>query len=139
MQKTNKILNMSNISNILKDLRTQKQIFQKQIANDLKISYVSQSTDYLTNTYGSWERGNTEPPIDMLIALAKYFNVPVDYLIGNANEDSIIIIQNELSEDENYLIDLVRQLNMKDKSTIYELTELMVQAKKKGERHAKLL
>ncbi len=121
MQKTNKILNMSNISNILKDLRTQKQIFQKQIANDLKIE---------TNTYGSWERGNTEPPIDMLIALAKYFNVPVDYLIGNANEDSIIIIQNELSEDENYLIDLVRQLNMKDKSTIYELTELMVQAKK---------
>ncbi len=121
MQKTNKILNMSNISNILKDLRTQKQIFQKQVANDLKIE---------TNTYGSWERGNTEPPIDMLIALAKYFNVPVDYLIGNANEDSIIIIQNELSEDENYLIDLVRQLDMKDKSTIYELTELMVQAKK---------
>jgi len=112
---------MSNISNILKDLRTQKQIFQKQVANDLKIE---------TNTYGSWERGNTEPPIDMLIALAKYFNVPVDYLIGNANEDSIIIIQNELSEDENYLIDLVRQLDMKDKSTIYELTELMVQAKK---------
>lgn len=40
-------------------------------------------------------------------------------------------MQNELSEDENYLIDLVRRLEIKDKNTIYELTELMVQSKKK--------
>lgn len=105
----------------LKTIRQEKKITQKEIANTLNKSIT---------TICDWERGRTEPSIDDLSKISKFFNVSIDYLVGNANEEGFIVIQNELSEDENYLIDLVRQLNMKDKSTIYELAELMVQAKK---------
>ena len=39
----------------------------------------------------------------------------IDYLVNNSNEEGLIIMQNELSKDENYLIDLVRRLEIKDK------------------------
>ncbi len=105
----------------LKTIRQEQKITQKEIANNLNKSIT---------TICDWERGRTEPSIEDLTKLSKIFNVSIDYLVNNSNEEGLIIMQNELSEDENYLIDLVRQLDMKDKSTIYELTELMVQAKK---------
>lgn len=33
--------------------------------------------------YQDWEYGNTKPGFDSLIALANFFNVTVDYLVGN--------------------------------------------------------
>ncbi len=105
----------------IKELRQNNNISQKKLAEIVECSQ-SIICDY--------ENGKSEPSLLMLKKISKYFNVSIDYLVGNANEEGMIIMQNELSEDENYLIDLVRQLDMKDKSTIYELTELMVQAKK---------
>ncbi len=104
---------MSNISLILKYLRTQNGDYQKTIANNLNIE---------TNTYGSWERGNTEPPIDMLITLAKYFNVTVDYLVGIENEDYTKILNNdninELHSNEIELLGIFRNLNKQQKKEI---------------------
>ncbi len=106
---------MSNISLILKDLRTQKDAFQKDVANDLNIE---------TNTYGSWERGNTEPPIDMLITLAKYYGVSVDYLVGIENEDytkSRTKNDNVASnKKEKILIDIFRELNNAGKEELLD-------------------
>lgn len=34
------------------------------------------------NNYYRWQRGTTKPAMNSLIALAKYFDVSVDYLIG---------------------------------------------------------
>ncbi len=34
-----------------------------------------------------WKSGYIEPNIDDLIKLARYFNVSIDYLVGNENED----------------------------------------------------
>ncbi|EOZ2853513.1 helix-turn-helix transcriptional regulator [Listeria monocytogenes] len=36
-------------------------------------------------TYGGYERGTIVPPYDKIEKIAKYFNVSVDYLMGNTN------------------------------------------------------
>jgi transcriptional regulator with XRE-family HTH domain len=73
---------MKKFHEILKELRIEKKISQKQISIDIGIS---------TSHYQSYEYGKTKPTIDNLIKFCQYFNVSADYLIGlsdikNANE-----------------------------------------------------
>ncbi len=57
----------------LKELREQKKISQHKLVNDL---------DLKPTTYNSWENFKREPSIEMLIKLADYYNVTLDYLVG---------------------------------------------------------
>jgi DNA-binding XRE family transcriptional regulator len=57
----------------LKELRKEIQLLQKQLASDLGVTQVC---------VAKWETGTREPSLDMLIKLAKYFNVTTDYLLG---------------------------------------------------------
>lgn len=56
----------------LKELRKEKGISQVKLAMDL---YVNQ------NTISRYENGEREAGYDMLIKIADYFNVSVDYLL----------------------------------------------------------
>lgn len=75
--------------NRLKDLREDRDLFQEDIA---KILNVGQTT------YSAWERGVNEPSITVLITLADFYNVSLDYLVGrtkakeevNAKEKAVI-------------------------------------------------
>lgn len=58
----------------LKELREAKGVSQVQVANSLLI---------YQQRYQRYEEGNREPSIGMLIKLADYFEVSVDYLIGH--------------------------------------------------------
>jgi len=58
---------------ILKELRLEKNISQKQLSADIGIS---------TSHYQSYEYGKTKPTIDNLIKFCEYFNVSADYLLG---------------------------------------------------------
>lgn len=87
----------------LKELRTEKDIFQKDIAKALNCT---------VSCVSSWEKGITQPSIDNLSQLADFFNCSVDYLIGRENEDGRIInAAPQLSSDEQELLDGFRQLN----------------------------
>lgn len=57
----------------LKELRLEKAVTQEDIAKLLNMSKMAVC---------HWERGNSEPSIEQLKALAVYFDVSVDYLIG---------------------------------------------------------
>ena len=57
----------------LKELRTENNLTQTQIAAKLGIRQQS---------YTRYENGTGEPSLDTLIAIAKLFNVSVDYLLG---------------------------------------------------------
>ena len=57
----------------LKSLRASKKISQKGFAQALKVSQ---------QTVASWENGRTEPSNAALTAIADYFNVSADYLLG---------------------------------------------------------
>lgn len=56
----------------LKDLREDRDIKQSEIAEILNVRQ---------NTYSQYENGQRQIPIDLLIILAKYYNVSVDYIL----------------------------------------------------------
>ena len=62
----------------LKNIRTDKDKTQQEIADILKID---------RKTYCRYENGLHEIKIDVLIRLAKYYNLSLDYLAGLVNEE----------------------------------------------------
>ena len=61
---------------VISRLRKNKNISMKQASLDLGIPYT---------TYVSYEKGDRQPNSEVLIALADYFGVTVDYLIGRSD------------------------------------------------------
>ena len=65
---------MKIIAKNIKHLRRLKGLTQEQLAEELSIS---------RSRIGSYEEGRSEPPIETLIDLSHYFNLPVDIIIKN--------------------------------------------------------
>lgn len=57
----------------LKELRNQKNMTQDELGKILNVS---------GKTIGTWERDSRQPNIETINALANYFNVSTDYLLG---------------------------------------------------------
>ena len=57
----------------LKELREESNLTQKTFANKLNIS---------KSAVSAWEIGRNQPSYDLLIEIAKFFNVSTDYLLG---------------------------------------------------------
>ena len=66
----------------IKDLREDKDLTQKQIA---KVLMCDQSL------YSKYERGEREIPLRLLIILAEYYNVSLDYIVGRTNKKDMNI------------------------------------------------
>ena len=65
----------------LLQLRKEANLTQDELAAILKIN---------KHSISSYERGKSEPPDEIKIAIAKYFNVSVDYLLGVTDVPSAI-------------------------------------------------
>lgn len=65
-----------NLSERLKELRTEKNLTQKQIALKLNVAY---------QVYQRWEKGERQPKKESIENLANVFNVSVGYLLGETN------------------------------------------------------
>ncbi len=65
----------------LYELRMERNLSQRATAKEMCISQA---------TYNNWENGKTQPSIEQLIALARFFEVSVDFLIGNENDATIL-------------------------------------------------
>lgn len=100
---------MKKIAKNIRHLRNLKKMTQEQFADELNVP---------RSRIGSYEEGRSEPPIEMLIWLSAYFNVPIDILVKNdltaATNTSFIEVGNQRvlfpimvdSENEN-LIEVV--------------------------------
>lgn len=66
--------------NRLRYLRKRSNLTQERLGKVLNVS---------TSTIGMYERGSREPGYKLLVEIANYFNVSIDYLLGNS--DSPII------------------------------------------------
>ena len=60
----------------IRDLREDMDLTQKQISDYLHIKQ---------NTYSQYETGQRQIPLEVLIALAKYYKTSTDYLLGLTN------------------------------------------------------
>ena len=64
---------MMKLTKRLEELRIEKGVSQTQVAKDIGIS---------KSAYNYYENGIKEPTASVLIKLADYFNVCIDYLVG---------------------------------------------------------
>ena len=65
----------------LREIRKKKGLSQQKVAMDLNIS--REALSY-------YENGKRNPDVSMLIAMSKYFNVSIDYLITGKDFDRSI-------------------------------------------------
>lgn len=62
-------------------------IRQLRVLRGVKVSELSRDLGIIGNdTIRKYERGEREPNIKTLIALADYFDVSIDYLVGRSDE-----------------------------------------------------
>ena len=68
---------MINFPQKLKELRIENGLTQKQLAD------VLETTD---DSIYSWERGRSQPSLEMLRSIADYFEVTVDFLLEKTDK-----------------------------------------------------
>ena len=61
----------------LKELRTEAHMTQVELAKQLGIGQSS---------YADWERGKKNPTQENLMKIAQFFDISLDYLVGNIDE-----------------------------------------------------
>lgn len=66
-------MNNNDFGKKLKDLRMENGLTQRELGE--KLGYCNQTVSF-------WESGRREPDLDALVAVAKFFDVSVDYLLG---------------------------------------------------------
>ena len=97
----------------LRELRKEK---------NLKQSDVARAVDGSQRTVSNWENGTSEPDIAMLIRLADYFEVSLDYLTGRSDEFGHIEFQSDVLDDrEQELLSLYRNLSEHDRTVLDEI------------------
>lgn len=68
---------MSALSDRLVQLKVERNLLQKDIAKGVGLAL---------RTYQYYESGERKPDSDTLIALADYFGVSIDYLVGRCDD-----------------------------------------------------
>lgn len=97
-------------------------IILKTLMKDNNITYDKLKNDigYGRSTIGSWLKGDKQPNSTAIIALARYFNVSTDYLLGLENEDGTKIEDNE----EEYVPIVARSKDNKQRNLTISKSEL---------------
>lgn len=99
----------------LKELRKELNLTQKEFAERLDLD---------AHNIGDWERQKCEPSTFWLVKIAKTFDVSVDYLVGNSEDDFGAVrlpAQDGLTEDEQQLLRYYRQASAEDKKSIMRI------------------
>jgi transcriptional regulator with XRE-family HTH domain len=105
--------------NIMRDLLEERNLSQKQLANDLNIS---------ASAVGNYVRNNREPDFETLKKIAKYFQVSTDFLLNYHSEQ-------DYSYEEQKILQIFRALTEDQKELYMEQGKLLIRCsqKKKGE------
>jgi transcriptional regulator with XRE-family HTH domain len=89
----------------MKELRESRKLSQQSM------SFVCNVSQTMISKY---ELGQAEPDIQTLIAIARYFSVSVDYLIG-LSDDKISVDTIKMPDSEKEIVHIFKQLNEIDK------------------------
>ena len=111
----------------IKELRQEKKWTQRDLGNALGFTAVA---------IGSWEHGRTTPSMNSIKEIAKLFDVPVDYIVGNivtkadGSEEAKALLKvaeneiNQLKDEKEKLIIEVADKNLKLKGYVDGYKEL---------------
>ncbi len=70
----------------LKELREGRRIYQRELAKVLGMSF---------RGYQNYETGQSEPKLATLIAIADYYQVSIDYLVGRTDAPDFQMVKTE--------------------------------------------
>lgn len=84
----------------LKELRERKKLTQEEVAK---------ANNIIQASYSNYEREKTEPDIDILIKLADFYNVSIDYLLENETGNEFYI--GHLTQDKQNALKTLIGLN----------------------------
>ena len=99
----------------LRDLREDSDKTQKNIADHLGI---------LQGEYQRYASGEREIPFHMVIELAKFYDVSIDYIAGLTNDKRGLTVSS-LSDSETALINSFRTLSAQDQGRILERIDFL--------------
>ena len=120
--------------NRLRELRRERQLTQKQLAEKLGLSQ---------QVVGYYENEINQPAPDMLIRIADFFNCSIDYLVGREDDFGNITVQAAssapvLSAEERELLENFRAVDLrnKDRISVYARIRREEYEESKGKRHS---
>ncbi len=110
---------MIDISKKIKDLRLEKNLTQKDVAKVLNIA---------TNTLSQFENNKGRPSLEVLTAMALFFEVSLDYLVGIEDDIYSVTVStgqltDQLPNDEQRLLYAYRKLEKIDKDKLIDDAE----------------
>lgn len=103
-----------NIGQKIQELRKQKNIKQEELAAELGVTAAAVS---------KWENGYTLPDILMLCALADYFGVTTDTLLGRDMQVKYAVIATDLSELQEDIKKLIESYGFQVKNVYSDIVE----------------
>ena len=109
------------IGKIIKDLRKEIGCTQNKLADILGITQDSVSL---------WENGKRIPDTQYIIAMAKFFDVSADYLLGLSDEYQSLRLHKEsslsnLAPNEDKLLKTYRAMSEKEKALLEQYIQLL--------------
>ena len=95
----------------LRKVRLEQNVTQKALGDAIGVTQ---------QTINKYENHPDEPDIDRLIAIADFFDISVDYLVGHSDIPHVIehLEPNDLNYDETALIEHYRKLTVSEKDSI---------------------
>ena len=114
-------------------LRTERGMSQGDLAEALSVSRQSVS---------KWETGAAAPDLDTLIALADYFRVPMDELLGRTLEQPRVVLFAPEKEVEKIALRLLKSYNhqvLGVAHSLQEMEELLARLKEQGKHVDKII
>lgn len=102
----------------IRDLREDSDKTQREIADYLGTAY---------QYYAVYEKGTSEIPFERAIALAKYYNVSLDYIAGLTN-DKRGLTHSDLSREQRELLRAAKELRSADKEKTIAMLKAMINA-----------
>lgn len=103
---------------ILKELRTENDLSQSALAS--KINCSQKIIDY-------WEKNSSEPTAHFIVAIADFFGVSCDYLLGREDDFETISTHSDVISTENEMLSVYRSLSDEDKKTVLLLAKSIKQ------------
>lgn len=101
----------------IRDLREDSDKTQIELAE-----YIGTSSQH----YGKYENGNAEIPFERAIALAKYYNVSLDYIAGLTNNKRGLA-SSDLTQKQQDLLNMAKNLSESEKQKAVALLKKLIE------------
>lgn len=92
---------------------------------------VSKETGVPQSTLSDWKNGKGVPKVDKLKAIADYFHVSMDYLLGNEQKEKPAVSDNdELAEKLKPLFEIMKGLGPEESAALVEYAQFLASKRK---------